>query len=678
MANQPNAIVPLSQETFQQGQREAISPPYKNKYGNAKKAYTYRNRDNEILFFVVKYENDNIFLPFYFCRDGWINKIPKNISKIELYNILNTKNETKNIIIVNNEEQTKIKIKGWELTTWAGGDSKTVEYSNWKSLINIENVIIWTDEKSAKKIKKRIAHSIPITEISFDNCKDHLSIIERFTKNKDTYSSLNDPYELYIMFLHEFYGHECLDHIDDVFWRYQEDEHYWVQENKSNIQSNFQTWMLTPRGKDKISIVDYLRADGENPNLIINKSLEYISRHSAGEIYGNPFKKSALSPYIHLKNGALFLERKNKYHEWFSRQENNEHFFRKKYPVHCCEFEFNEKHLENIDINETPVFKYIIDSFIPNDLKLSKDETQKTYEFFCQIIAYALSPIKPTEYFFGLYGGEGTGKSFFIEILKDIIGREFFVERPIDEMTGNNRFASSSFWGSKVYVEPDMKTDAILPESFIKAFAGEKNITVEQKNKQEIKDVGISIAMFFVSNFDFITKGMIGIARRIIYIPFKNKIEKPDRLLRYKIRGKEKKGAESGKEKGKQYDERPAILALAVKSWKTFIKNNSNFTIPEWINESKDEWKNKSNTVMGFLNDNYFTHKKYADISRKDLYDEYVEWCKNEAGHRELGKRRFNEEIDRTKDIKVIRRSNGMRVIFFENKKWDASESDPF
>ena len=36
-----------------------------------------------------------------------------------------------------------------------------------------------------------------------------------------------------------------------------------------------------------------------------------------------------------------------------------------------------------------------------------------------------------------------------MDILKDIIGDNFFLERPIDEMTQNNRFASSDFWGSK-------------------------------------------------------------------------------------------------------------------------------------------------------------------------------------------------------------------------------------
>ena len=218
-----------------------------------------------------------------------------------------------------------------------------------------------------------------------------------------------------------------------------------------------------------------------------------------------------------------------------------------------------------------------------------------------------------------------------------------------------------------------MKTNSVLPEAFIKTFAGQKQVTLEKKHNQPEKGVNISIAMFFVSNFDFITKGMEGLSRRVIYIPFKNSIAKPDRTLRDKIKGNEKKAAESGKHKGKQFDERPIILALAMKGWKQFLKNGSRFTMPKWIEEAKDEWIQKSDTVRGFISEEYLQPGKWAEMSRSDLYKKYVEWCKDEADKHPFGKSKFYEEVDRMKDV-LQKTVNGVKKYEFYTERKDDLE----
>jgi phage/plasmid-associated DNA primase len=129
-----------------------------------------------------------------------------------------------------------------------------------------------------------------------------------------------------------------------------------------------------------------------------------------------------------------------------------------------------------------------------------------TLMYFAQILAYTISSTKPNEYIFGLYGNERTGKSFFVSIVKKLIGVQFCSERSIEEMN-NNRFAISSLWGKKVYIEPDLKTRQSLPEAFIKAHAGETITTIEAKNKDAVDGVKMSLAMYFGSNYEFYVHG---------------------------------------------------------------------------------------------------------------------------------------------------------------------------
>ena len=285
--------------------------------------------------------------------------------------------------------------------------------------------------------------------------------------------------------------------------------------------------------------------------------------------------------------------------------------------------------------------------------KLNKTEKQEvinsTLNYIAQIIAYSLSPIKPNEYFFGMYGGERTGKSFLIKIIKSIIGAKYTVEKKLGDM--DNRFASAGLWGKKMFIVPDLKTREPLPAEFIKSYSGEQELTIEEKNLPPVDGVKTSIAMFFVSNYEFHVKGVEGVARRFMLLPYKNDIKKHDVRMLDKILGQYPHGKESGKSKGKSFDERPAILALALNAWNNFCDNDFLMQVPDWIIKEKNIWLVKSNSVISFIEETYMNQVSEITITRLDMYNAYKEWCKDE-GKKPLGKMNFYEEIRRDKRIK--------------------------
>ena len=114
------------------------------------------------------------------------------------------------------------------------------------------------------------------------------------------------------LFVHEFYGDDCLEQRNGIYWLYKENGHHWQQEEIKDIKANFQTWFSEKREDIGATLLEFVRAEGHAINKFINNSLEFINRHSSGRIYDNPFKDSAISPYIHLENGMIHISKKGK------------------------------------------------------------------------------------------------------------------------------------------------------------------------------------------------------------------------------------------------------------------------------------------------------------------------------------------------------------------------------
>ena len=207
----------------------------------------------------------------------------------------------------------------------------------------------------------------------------------------------------------------------------------------------------------------------------------------------------------------------------------------------------------------------------------------------------------------------------------------------------------------------------MLPDDFIKSYAGNKSITIENKFEKPIKGVKISISMFIVSNHEIKVSSIAGVNRRLILIKFGNTLKYRDKLLKDKIIGLVPHGKESGEKAGQKFDERPAILALALKGWKSFTANNHAFTTPEWVNDEKEKWSRESNTAVLFLQDCLYEQmvSEFQHFSGKEILEKYQEWCKEEGIKHPYGRKRFYEELRSAEGITEHNRNHqiNFRVV---------------
>ena len=661
------------------------------RYGKPAKIYQYKDIDNQWLFSVCRYEKKDDtgkivknFIPLYYTKKGdWYSKAHDNLRPYPPFGIEKIKDNDLPIIIVEGEKCGQCKIPGYNVLSWFGGSVKAGQ-TDW-SVLQGRKVYIWSDAdcqrdnngelkplekqpgmKAAFKIKSNIPYAVIFDIYEYKSIEDNpdgwdladcinegidpLSVIEA-TRPEEIISVDVDSYDMFGKFVELFYDKNSLEQNAGIYWHYLSKLHFWRKAEKTDIECNMQRWLEETK-------LHWIIAGKVKPTKFFNEMRQYLKHFSSGYIIENPYKDSAISPYLHVKNGALKISRIGI--EFQDREEYGEDHFKELYPINCLDFDFDEKFLNGMDPEkDCPVYDFYIRDMIPKHLKETLSETkyaseiEKTIMMFNQIFAYSLIPIKPNEYFFGLFGNQNTGKSFFIKILKSLAGSEFCVERRTGDM--DSRFAANDLWGKKVFIEPDLKTRKQLPEDFIKSYSGEQEISVESKYANTIHGVKTSLALFFVTNYKFTVKGTEGIDRRFIIIHYKNKLVNTDRSMLDKIIGLHPKGKESGKLEGKIFDERPAILGLAMKGWLEFCRNNFEFTIPDWAKTVKDDWIQGANIIENFFLDEYKTPGVEGYQLRQDVFTAYKTWCEHE-GRKPLGRSTFYDEFRKIDQVEEVER----------------------
>jgi phage/plasmid-associated DNA primase len=486
------------------------------------------------------------------------------------------------------------------------------------------------------------------------------------------------PYAAFNKAISELYDLRNLEQFDGLFYIYQTEKHHWQERMIVNIESDIQKWI-------EKNMIEYLSQTDTSIHTFIKNTTSFLKHYSTGYYKGNPFKNSTLQPYIHVKNGAIEITNTGfKFHD---REKTDENFFKKLYPLHALDFDFDMKYYKDTNLKDlAPTFYYYIKTLVPDpvskrpeDIKEYEKELYLTLEFFSMIIAYVINPIKRRPYFFALHGSQDSGKSFFVnDLLQTIIGEQFFIARSVEEMT-KSRFAAYDLWGAKVYLDDDVRSNITLPDAFIKFYSGCKSITIEPKFGSAIKGVKISVAMFFISNHPFtVVGGSEGLERRLIYIPYKKRLKKPDVFLLDKIIGKHVKGAESGTHAGETFDERPAIIGFALRGIESLIKNNHNFIMPNWIANERKDWLIKSNTITQFLHEEILSGTE-NEYKAKELYDQYKDWCKDEEARKPYGKNKFYDMLKLEPRVTFEHKIYGDYFVFELNEPTELEEMDiPF
>ena len=647
-------------------------------HGKAVLFSPYINFDGDWILSVVRYEraddDDNTKIiketvPYYFTGKEWKAGRPDNL-RIPFFGEHRLKNNSKPILIVEGEPCASIKSDPvrdkYCRLSWIGGCG-SVHKQDWKWLASAAGnnpVIIWPDaddpgRHAAVQIQKELALpraqckvlNIPENKPQGWDIKDAFNEGVDLLKFIDQCSALygdmpTSEYDAFCMAMKAVYGENNVEQFDGYYWVYSERHHFWRSRSKKSIESDLQKWI-------EKNLIPFLNDNETKIHTYRNAVLSFIDSYSREFYFENPFKNSALQPFIHLKNGCIEMN-KGRF-IFHSRADKDEQFFRGLYPLDCLDIEYDPKYtcidaIKNIQKTAPMFYKYATD-IIPDEHK-SIDATFETIMMLGQIMGYAVNPEKLRPYFFAFYGVQGSGKTFFADMLKTIIQPEFWVERPMKDL--DTQFGAAQLWGAKCYIDDDVKAGMALPDDKVKQFTGQKYRTIEEKNKAPVKGVRFSVAMFFLSNHQFQFQGGIeGVERRTIYINFKKVIAKQDLYMLEKLKGVEPHS------NGITIDERPAILGLILFCIQQLYKDSFIFTMPEWVKKDRQEWVNHSSSYMEFLIDEVLEDKITQRYATKELYDKYKQWGTDNNIKNVYGRTNFHEKMKQVAFLQYGRDGNG-------------------
>lgn len=294
-----------------------------------------------------------------------------------------------------------------------------------------------------------------------------------------------------------------------------------------------------------------------------------------------------------------------------------------------------------LDKPKTPVFTAFLDSVIV-DRKLNPDyELQFLVQEMCGF--YFLNNLKAEAVFF-LYGQGMNGKSTIMNILQELIGKEFYSAATIESLT-KDKWGPVSLIGKKINFCRDEESRFLASDKFKTMISGEPT-EIEKKYGSKSLFTPTAKHLFSLNHlpkFDMLDRGLL---RRIKIIPFYHNISES------------KKDTDLGK---KLKAELPGIFAWAIEGAKRLVENGYKFSEAKAVEEMKYEFQEMVSAAILFFRERYQLEET-GFSANEDMYREYTIWCTNN-GRKPMNSNNFFKDL-----INNIGLQNHMKWSSTENK----------
>lgn len=166
----------------------------------------------------------------------------------------------------------------------------------------------------------------------------------------------------------------------------------------------------------------------------------------------------------------------------------------------------------------TPIFDKFID-----ELVLDREELKK---YLLMVLAYLISGDKKLQKFFILKGEGANGKSTLINLITELIGKNYVTSISLSKL--NEKFALSSAVGKRLIVASENENNSSISTETIKKLTGGDLVEIEQKYKDRYSDKLEVEVLFAVNNTVLFSENSYGLKRRLEVIPFDYRVEDAD------------------------------------------------------------------------------------------------------------------------------------------------------
>jgi len=209
-----------------------------------------------------------------------------------------------------------------------------------------------------------------------------------------------------------------------------------------------------------------------------------------------------------------------------------------------------------------------------------------------------------------LVGPGGSGKSTFLDVIEEVLGKNNTANFTIHELE-YERFKLPELVGRLVNIRNELPYKKLQKSDIFKQLVSGDTIQVEQKYKQPFMTTLYAKLIFAANQLPSVTDLTSAFFRRWILIPFPNEIKNPDPLLKNKL--------------AEDPQVRNYVLKWMVEGLRRLLSNGFSYTSDP--NEIAEYYTELSDSVWIFA-DEHLVEDADAQIKHSDLYDRYVEFCR--------------------------------------------------
>ncbi len=233
------------------------------------------------------------------------------------------------------------------------------------------------------------------------------------------------------------------------------------------------------------------------------------------------------------------------------------------------------------------------------------------------------------------HGDSGTGKSTMITVLQHLVGNANTASFNLWDLA--ERFTLQSWLGKRLVCSADAElgrsTEAMKVLARLKGIIGGDGQNIDRKNREALALVKLTVRLVISTNeFPTLPDASDTMLRRVMFIPFENKIDKAnidnylsDRLI----------------------TEIDGIAAWALEGLKR-LERNGDFTDSKRSNDVANEYRRMQNPIFCFVEDccDVSDDHEKVKILIDDIYKNYCKWAENN-GKAAFSKEGFGQRLKR-------------------------------
>ena len=257
---------------------------------------------------------------------------------------------------------------------------------------------------------------------------------------------------------------------------------------------------------------------------------------------------------------------------------------------------------------------------------------------------------------FILTGTGSNGKSTFLDMVRNVLGRNNYVSLDIDELS--EKFSTTTMFGKLANIGDDISDEFLQGKAIsqFKKIVSGNDIKAENKG-QDVFFFKPSVKLLFSANEipRVRNKGFKAIKRRLVIIPFNAEFSKNDPDYKWNIISL------LTEQTATEY-----LIQLGLQGLERVLMNNG-FTDSEAVTKQIDEFEKDNNPIIQFVDE--FGEDAILNESTSEVFTMYDSFCyKN--GFSKVSQKKFSMEIKRLLeceigDVKI----NGKKCRVFKNRE---------